>query len=168
MDKVLFQQLNQVYAPLRGRAVHLTQALSRNGIDAKWGWYANHSVEVDGEYQTEEFPIPVVDVGDLCEIGFNLDGCWLEFQLPRAEALAFDWKQLPRDAEVYGVENYLMDFYHIGMDLSGIAARIEESSEQAVNAALAFPADVEFEILLAAVEDCRRWKSGSEAQRRLL
>lgn len=168
MDKVLFQQLNQVYAPLRGRAVHLTQALSRNGIDAKWGWYANHSVEVDGEYQTEEFPIPVVDVGNLCEIGFNLDGCWLEFQLSRAEALAFDWGQFPRDAEVYGVENYLMDFYHIGMDRSGIAVRIAESTEQAVNAALAFPADAELEALLAAVEDCRRWKSGNEAQRRLL
>ena len=46
MDKSLFQQLNSVYAPLRGRAAHLTQALSQNGIDAKWGWYANHSVEV--------------------------------------------------------------------------------------------------------------------------
>ena len=168
MDKFLFQQLNQVYAPLRGRAAHLTQALSRNGIDAKWGWYANHSVEVDGEYQTEKFPIPVVDVGNLCEIGFNLDGCWLEFQLPRAEALVFDWGQLPKDAEVYGVENYLMDFYHIGMDRAGIAVRIEESAEQAVNAALAFPADVELEALLAAVEDCHRWKSGNEAQRRSL
>ena len=168
MDKVLFQQLNQVYAPLRGRAVHLTQALSRNGIDAKWGWYANHSVEVDSEYQTEEFPIPVVDVGDLCEVGFNLDGCWLEFQLSRAEALVFDWGQLPGDAEVYGVENYLMDFYHIGMDRSGVAERIAESTEQAVNAALAFPADVELEALLAAVEDCRRWKSGNEVQRRSL
>ena len=59
MDKSLFQQLNRVYAPLRDRAAHLTQALSRNGIDAKWGWYANHSVEVDGEYQTEEQKLDV-------------------------------------------------------------------------------------------------------------
>lgn len=163
MDKVLFQQLNQVYAPLRGRAIRLTQALSQNGMEAKWGWYANHSVKVDGEYQTEEFPIPVVDVGDLCEIGFNLDDCWLEFQLPRAAALAFDWRRLPEGVEVYGVENYLMDFYHAGMDRAGIAARIAESAEQSVNAALSFPAGVELETLLAAVEDCRRWKSGSEA-----
>ena len=163
MDKTLFDQLNQVYAPLRSRANRLTQVLSQRGMDAKWGWYANHSVEVDGEYQTEEFPIPVVDVEELCEIGFNLDGCWLEFRLPRAAALAFDWGQLPGDAEVYGVENYLMDFYHAGMDRSGIAARIAESTEQAVNTALAFPAEVELETLLSAVEDCRRWKSGNEA-----
>ena len=109
MDKTLFDQLNQVYAPLRGRAIRLTQALSQRGMDAKWGWYANHSVEV----------------------------C--------------------------GVENYLMDFYHAGMDISGIAARIAESTEQAVNTALAFPAEVELETLLSAVEDCRRWKSGNEA-----
>ena len=163
MDKALFQQLNQVYAPLRGRAVRLTQALSRNGMEAKWGWYANHSVKVDGEYQTEEFPIPVVEVPDLCEIGFNLDVCWLEFRLPRELALAFDWERLPEGSEVYGVENYLMDFYHAGMDRAGIAARIAESTELAVNTALAFPAGVELEILLAAVEDCRRWKPGNKA-----
>ena len=158
MDKALFQQLNQVYAPLRSKALRLSGVLAKMGIEAKWGWYANHSVKVDGEYQTEEFPIPVVDVGDLCEIGFNLDGCWLEFQLPRAAALTFDWGRLPGDAEVYGVENYLLDFYCAGMDLSGIAGRIAASAEQAVNAALTFPADVELETLLAAVEDCRRWK----------
>ena len=163
MDKALFQQLNRVYAPLRGRALRLTDALAQKSIEAKWGWYANHSVRVDGEYQTDEFPIPVVDVGELCEIGFNLDECWLEFQLPRAAALAFDWGRLPEDAEVYGVENYLLDFYRTGMDPAGIAGRIAASAEQAVNAALAFPADVELETLLAAVEDCRRWKSGNEA-----
>ena len=168
MDKALFQRLNQIYGLLHHRALRLTRALAQGGIEAKWGWYANHSVMVDGEYQTEEFPIPVVEVSGLCEIGFNLDGCWLEFQLPRESALAFDWERLPEEIEVYGVENYLMDFYHIGMDRSGIAVRIAESTEQAVNAALAFPADAELEALLAAVEDCRRWKSGNEAQRRLL
>ncbi len=163
MDKALFQQLNQVYAPLRGRAVCLTQALAQKGIAAKWGWYANHCVRVDGEYQTGEFPIPVVDVGDLCEIGFNLDDCWLEFQLPRAAALPFDWQRLPEGAEVYGVEDYLLDFYRAGMDLAGTAARITASAEQAVSVALPFPADVEAETLLAAVEDCLRWKAVNKA-----
>ena len=163
MDKALFDQLNQVYAPLRGRAVRLTQALARNGMEAKWGWYANHSIKVDGEYQTEEFPIPVVDVGNLCEIGLNLDGCWVEFQLPREAALAFDYGRLPAGVEVYGVENYLMDFYTAGMDRAGTAGRIAESTERAVNIALSFPPDVEDAALLAAVEDCRWWKSGKEA-----
>ena len=163
MDKALFQQLNQVYAPLRDRARRLTQALAQQGVEAKWGWYSDHSVLIGGEYQTECFPIPVVDAADLCEIGFQPDGCWLEFQLPRGAALALDWGRLPEDAEVYGVESYLTDFYHAGMDKAGIAGRIAQSTEQAVNAALSFPAGVETETLLAAVEDCRRWKSGNEA-----
>lgn len=165
MDKALFQQLNQIYAPLRGRARCLVQALAQSGLEAKWGWYSDHSVLIDGEYQTEQFPIPVADVADLCEIGFNLDGCWLEFQLPRAAALAFDWGQLPADAEVYGVESYLTDFYHAGMDKAGIAGRIAQSGEQTVNAALSFPPDVGDAALLAAVEDCRRWKNGGMPQR---
>lgn len=56
VDTALFQQLNRIYAPLRGRALRLTQALAQKGIGTAWGWYANHSVKVDGEYQTEEFP----------------------------------------------------------------------------------------------------------------
>lgn len=60
VDTALFQQLNRIYAPLRGRALRLTQALAQKGIGAAWGWYANHSVKVDGEYQAEEFPIPVI------------------------------------------------------------------------------------------------------------
>ncbi len=75
MDAALFQQLNRIYAPLRGRAVRLTQLLAEKGLKAEWGWYANHSVKVDGEYQIEEFPVPVIEVEGLCEIGLNLDDC---------------------------------------------------------------------------------------------
>ncbi|MDE6259448.1 MAG: DUF3201 domain-containing protein [Oscillospiraceae bacterium] len=163
MDKALFQQLNRIYAPLHSRALRLTQALAQRGIKAEWGWYNNHSVRVDGEYQTEEFPIPVVDVGGLCEIGLDSDGCWLEFRLPREAALAFDWGRLAEGLEVYGVDDYLLDFYRAGMDIAGIAGRIEASAEQAVNAALYFPADVEDQVLLAAVEDCRRRKDSNKA-----
>lgn len=163
MDTALFQQLNRIYAPLHGRARRLTGVLAQRGVEASWGWYANHSVKVDGGYQTEEFPIPVVEAGDLCEIGLDLDGCWLEFQLPRGTALAFDYGRLPEGFEVYGVEQYLTDFYTAGMDRAGIAGRIARSTEQAVNIALSFPTDVEDEVLLSAVEDCRRWKKGSEA-----
>lgn len=162
MDKALFQQLNQIYAPLQGRACRLTRALAKKGVEASWGWYANHSVRVDGAYQTEEFPIPVVEAAGLCEIGLDLDGCWLEFQLPRAAALAFDWGALPEGLEVYGAEDYLLDFYLAGMDMAGIAGRIMESTEQTVNAALFFPPDVEDETLLSAAEDCRRWKGGGQ------
>lgn len=163
MDTALFQHLNGIYAPLHGRARRLTGALAQRGVEASWGWYANHSVKVDGRYQTEEFPIPVVEAGDLCEIGLDLDGCWLEFQLPRGTALVFGYERLPEGFEVYGVEQYLTDFYTAGMDRAGIAGRIAQSTEQAVNIALSFPPDVEDEVLLSAAEDCRRWKKGSEA-----
>lgn len=158
VDTALFQQLNGIYAPLHGRARRLAGSLLQRGVEASWGWYANHSVQVEGEYQTEEFPIPVVEAGALCEIGLDLDGCWLEFQLSREAALAFGWEQLPEDAQVYGVEHYLTDFYTAGMDKAGIAGRIGRSTEQAVSVALPFPPDAEDEALLSAVEDCRRWK----------
>lgn len=164
MDKALFRQLNAVYAPLWDRAVRLTGALNQAGFEVTWGWYAGHSVLIDGGWQTEAFPIPVVEAAGLFDAGFNLDGCWLEFQLSRAAALVFRWDQLPEGAEVCGVEDYLLDFYHARMDVDGIAGRIADSQEQAVTVALAFPPDIDDAALLAAAEDCRRWKSGTKDQ----
>lgn len=158
MEKALFEQLNAVYAPLRARASELTGLLVQAGFDARWGWYGDHSVRIEGEYRTQEFPIPVVDVADLCDVGFGLDGCWLELHLSRAQALAFDWKQLPEDAEVYGAEDFLSDFYHAGMDMDGIARRIAESGEKHIHAALSFPRDADSGELLAAAERCQVWK----------
>lgn len=158
MEKTLFEQLNDVYTPLRARAAGLTKLLTQAGYDARWGWYGNHSVQVDGVYRTQEFPIPVVDVTGLCDVGFNLDNCWLELHLSRAQALAFDWRQLPEGAEVYGAEDYLSDFYHAGMDVSGVAGRIAESREENVHTALSFSQDAQNEELLAAVKQCQAWK----------
>lgn len=160
-EKTLFEQLNDIYAPLRVRADGLTGLLVQAGCDARWGWYGNHSVQVDGAYRTQEFPIPVVEVTELCDVGLDLDNCWLELHLSRAQALAFDWRKLPEGAEVYGAEDYLSDFYHAGMDVDDIAGRIAESREENVHVALSFPRDAQDGELLAAVKQCREWKLGT-------
>lgn len=157
MDQALFEQLNRVYAPLSRRARELKSALEKAGIPAAWEWYAFHSVKVEGEYVTEEFPIPVVTAAGLCDVGFDLDHIFLELQLPRERALALDYGKLPPEAEVYGAEAYLEDFYHPGMDRGEIVRRIEESGEATVCITGNFPKETDTEELLKAVRrgvDC--------------
>lgn len=61
-------------------------------------------------------------------------------------------------------EQHPTDFYAAGMDRAGIAGRIAESTEQAVNAALSFPPDAPDDALLSAVETFHRWNT--EANRK--
>ena len=154
VDKALFLQLNGIYTPLSRRASRLCQDLADAGYAARWDWYGLHAALIDGGYQTEQFPIPVVVVDGLCDVGFDLDRIFLGFQLSRAAALAFDYRQLPDHFEVYGTEDYLHDLYHLGMDLDGIPRRIEHSSERAVGVQLTFSSDTPDKALLAAVDRC--------------
>lgn len=162
MEKALFEQLNAAYSALGRRASALRGALEDAGIPAVWNWYAYHSTLIDGEYRVEEFPIPVVDAAGGshqggCDIGFHMDEMFVEFQMTCERAFGFDFGQLPQPFEVYGVEDYLHDFYRPGMDLDGIAARIMASGEKMVGVSLTLPGNTETAVLVSVVQDCRRW-----------
>lgn len=152
MDRAQFDQLNEIYTPLAGRAEALTRRLKAAGYSVCMGWYANHSVKLEGKYETEVFPIPVVAVDGLGDIGFDLDGVFLELQLPREKALDFDYGQLPEGAEVYGAEDYLGNFYRPGMDPEEVLRRIRESREETVCIAMSFPGHTEAGTLYDAVQ----------------
>jgi len=163
VDKVLFEQLNGVYAPLRQRAQAFTARLNSAGHHAAWGWYADHTGKIDGEYCTEHFPIPVIDVaggscGGGCDVGFHIDEVFVEFQLTRGQIGSFDFGRLPGSLEVYGAEDYLRDFYHFGMDLQEIPARVLESGEAAVCVCTTLPGDADDSVLMSVVERCLGWK----------
>ena len=156
MDIAQLEALNGVYAPLVRRAKALCRSLKETGLSTRWGWYEDHSVFLDGEYRAEAFPIPVLEVEGGChrggcDVGLHVDEVFVEVQLPRRAALAFDWSQLPAPFEVYGVDDYLHDFYRAGMDVGGIAGRIGASGEDRVGVSLTFPWDTPDHVLLSAV-----------------
>ena len=156
MDKVLFEQLNSAYAALGRRASALKFALGEAGMAAGWNWYAYHSTLIEGEYRVEEFPIPVVTVDGVCDVGFHMDEIFVEFKLTMDQVFGFDFGQIPAPFEVYGVEDYLHNFYTEGMDMDGIAARVLASGEQEVGVSMNLPGDASTETLVKLAEDCRR------------
>ena len=163
MNIAQFHTLNEIYMPLSARAAALCRGLKQAGFEVCWGWYHNHSAFLEGEYRAEHFPIPVLDVEGGCrgggfDVGLHLDEIFVEFQLPRQKAVTFDWSCLPAPFEVYGVDNYLHDFYREGMDPEGIAGRIEASGENQVGVSLTFPGETLDETILRAVSHCRMWK----------
>jgi hypothetical protein len=139
MDTKRMQVLNSEYEPLRTHTRALLKALAQSGFVCEWGYFAQHSVRNDDEWFFEHYPIPVITVKDVCEIGFDLNQTFLECKLKRDAALVFDFTRFQDFTfEVYGITDYLSDFYCAGLDVHAIRAKIEKSDETEIGVSLLF------------------------------
>lgn len=131
--------LNSVYEPLdrTGRAV--LNAVRELGYSASIGYYNLHEVKVDGEYQTEYFPLPEIEIRDErlnADFGISLDRTgWLEITVARETALSLDYEKLGCDweIEVYGVGDYLSEYYYGRERASEVRSFIEASEEKQIH-----------------------------------
>lgn len=108
------ESLNQLYRPLDEKLHELIAKLSKlhGGFAVTSGFYNGHyHKNVDGLYQADAYPIPVISVMGLCDIEIDFDGITVTTKLSKDQITAFDWNTLG-DAcfEVYGVEDYLSDY----------------------------------------------------------
>lgn len=112
MKKQLINLLNEVYQPLHRRTDAIKRALNSAGYEVVSGWYPLHSVNYDGGFLTEYFPIPVLFVKGICDIGVDLDEVFIEGKLLKADAANLDVSRL-KDwrYQLYGAENYEVDLY---------------------------------------------------------
>lgn len=147
------QVLNKEYEPLRTHTRAMLKALAQSGFACEWGYFAQHSVRNGDEWFFEHYPIPVITIKDVCEIGFDLNQTFLECKLKRETALAFDFTRFQDFIfEVYGITDYLNDFYHAGLDVHAIRAKIESSEETEIGVSLLFGYLEPVETLLLAVK----------------
>lgn len=125
--------LNRIYEPLIFRLQDLVAGLKMCGeFKISSGFFNNHSYKNEaGEYAADCFPIPVVSVEELCDIEIDIEGICITSKLTKENALTFDYSkvQCPR-LEIYGVEDYLTDYYVSGDNLLDALQKIKECSEQ--------------------------------------
>lgn len=122
--------LNDVYRQLDERAVRLKNLLSKLGYSVSMGYYNQHTVAIDGDMLLEHYPIPVITIKDICEIGLDIMQVYVESKFYREEAIGIDFSKLKKyNFECYGVNEYLENFYEPGMALEDIAASIEQSGD---------------------------------------
>lgn len=152
-----WEVLNGVYEPLYQKVKKLRTRLLKEGYPVTWDWYAFHSSRRGGEPKLEYFPIPVLTVEGVCNIGLALDRVFAEGTLTRQQASSFDWTSVSRPFELYGVEDCLEQLYGPGMSLEDLPQRIASSGESAFGLQFVLPSDCGTEELLAVVADCKRW-----------
>jgi len=131
MDLDLVNQLNSIYKPIWDRADGIGRDLQEQGYTVAKGFYNNHSVKIDGRFVTEFFPIPVITVKGVGDIGVDLDYVWFEIVLPKEKALSLDYHSIAKEYkfEIYGSRDYLKDIYNEQIAISDIVPCIKDSLE---------------------------------------
>jgi hypothetical protein len=143
------------------------KVLTELGFEHEWGYFAQHSVRDGDKWFFEHYPIPVITIRDICEIGFDLSQTFIECKVKTEEALKFDFKQLKGfNFEVYGVKEYLNDFYNAKQDIKDIHEKIDKSDEQEIGISLLFGYMESVENIVSAVNSLEKIIAKGDAQKK--
>ena len=150
--------LNQVYYRLELKQAELVHALFHRIFELESGFYNGHyRKREDGSFHMDYYPIPVISVKNYCDIEIGLDSISISTKLKRNAALSYDYSKLHAYRfEVYGVEDYLADYYHEGMSVQQLLDNLQASEEREIAFSFRFDFDTDGETIYAFVKLLRR------------
>ena len=134
MNKKVYEKvldLNKTYIPLIKHAKSCQTILKNKNIDSKYLWANNHYEEYRKNFICESYPIPVIEIKGIGDIGFNIGSCFYEGYFSKERLLSFDFNLLRRfdTLTMYGENNYLEDIYNSQMNNADIKELIYGSNE---------------------------------------
>ncbi len=151
MNSDFLEKLNELYQALAKKTEDLALLLSGFG-KCEYGWYNGHFHKDDGKWVKEYYPIPVISVKGLCDIEVGLETTTLSAKLGRDAAAQFPFETLSGcEFEVYGVQNYLSDFYRDGIATAQMRENICSSGETEIGFSFAVDRANESEQLVKLV-----------------
>ncbi|MDE6748304.1 MAG: hypothetical protein K2K21_04470 [Lachnospiraceae bacterium] len=158
MDKEWLNEINTAYYRLEMKNAEIIHALFNRIFELEFGWFNGHYHKNDaGEWHRESYPIPVISVKGFCDIEIQFDKITVSTKLKREAALSYSFEKFSEyEFEVYGVEDYLADFYHDGQMIQEMKENISACDEAEIGFSFAFPFDVEGKQIFEFVKLLRR------------
>lgn len=154
------KELNDFYCSLEKRKNSIISPFNKIHYIFKYevGYFNGHYTKDEtGEYQMDYFPIPVISITGFCDIEINIDSISLSTKLTRVNALNFNYAKLQKyHFEVYGVKDYLSDFYLDGFTIDQLKNNILNSKEEEIGFAFTFDKNIDGDELYNFVKWLRR------------
>jgi hypothetical protein len=150
----LLIELNKIYKPLCDKFNELKSQLTNLGFEITSGFYNNHYVKRNNEYVVEYFPIPIICITNIGDIGLDTDSIWVEIKQPKEMAISLDYPQLAYiyKMEVYGSENFLVDIYNKLDDPYETSEKIKQSDESIICIAFTFKTDIDLNEIIKLIQ----------------
>ena len=147
--------LNAVYAPMQERSRQLLDALQIvvPDYEIKSGFYAGHCFQdAQGVYAYEHFPIPVISIAGLCDVEIHVDSTTITSKLRKDQAILYDYTDSTgQKLSVYGVDDYMTDYYRPGKSMAATLADMKDCAEVAFFFTFSFPVNVKADILIGHI-----------------
>lgn len=125
--------LNDLYYPLCEKAELIKARLVDDGVSADIRWYNNNShFTQEGFYETDCFPIPVVEAEGLFDVTLDFDTITIISKLSKQSAVDLDYSIFDGYSfDVYGSDDYLgRSFYSAETGISGIIDNIRSCNDK--------------------------------------
>lgn len=129
MNLRTIEQLNNIYEPLHRQFKELKLTLEKYGFSySNAGWFNLHSIKYGDDFITEYFPIPVLSVKGVGDIGLSLGHIFIE---SKEKALNLQLNEFnDYKIEIYGVSDYLKDYYQPSLEIKEYKEKIDKSNEK--------------------------------------
>lgn len=133
--KLLHQQLDELF--IFAEAI-LAKVKLIYKQEVSYGFYKGHYIKLGNEQVYQRYPLPVITIKGMGDIGVNLDTVWLEYFIDRSSFYKVNLEKLVNDyhIEVYGGEDCSLDFYYIGDHKEDILGRIDQSNQRTIGIAV--------------------------------
>ena len=143
-------QLNKFYKNLDDLANQIRDILSKNGFTVKKGYFNGHfDKDASGNYVKSYYPISVIEVNGLCDIEIVGDYISVSSKISKKKAINFDYERLSGyNFEVYGVVDYLADYYKSGEDITNLFKNLEKCDEKEIGFAFTFASCTAIDVIL--------------------
>ena len=126
--------LQNFYSNIEKIAEVLTSSLKNQSLSIDSGWYNDHYHIENGNWIREAYPIKVLTLNGLCDIEIGFFNIAITSKLKKEQALLYNFSSLESlnlKYDVYGVENFLLDFKNEFFDeKEKIKNKIKNSSEE--------------------------------------
>jgi len=127
-------KLNSLYQPLVNQSKCCQQLFEHKNKITKFVWANNHYQKFKNNYVCEIYPIPVIEIQNIGDIGFNFDNCFFEGYFKKDKLLKFNFEQFKnlKNFSLYGEKDFLTDIYNSTMPFDCIKNNIQNSLEEKI------------------------------------
>ena len=78
MISCIHERLNFIYSLSENVYKSLKNEME---LKALYNYYNGHYIKINDKYEYQKYPVPVISIEGKGDIGFNIDGVWIEFLL---------------------------------------------------------------------------------------
>lgn len=160
MNIEIVEQLNNIYEPLHRQFKELKLTLKKHDLSySSAGWFNMHYIKYNDKFINEFFPIPVLSVKGVGDIGLNLDHIFIETTISKEKALNLQLDKFnDHNIEIYGVTDYLTDYYQPNLEIEVYKEKIQESNEKEFHFTIYLPQGISMDKIINVIFKLREYQ----------